>query len=336
MGNEVSSDEDVPETSAIDALSWKFVSTPHKFAHVAVSQFTVVCADVNGMVWMLNDKLLHSKTWIKLSGIGVGFVTEVAVRSSQRKFGSGILSEPDKIFALDEDGLLWAWNKQSWTSVKSEVTLQTGIVQALHFVHISLGSQYLWAVDRTSVLWRRSDSGVFGERWEQVREKVDCVAAGQDGSVFIVQDSNCIYSLHGSNWTSIDGFFEKLAVYDAKTILALNNLGEVYLRNEVVDAEQSSNWERVYHRTFRCVALGQHDYNHAWAINEKGEAWTYLSEEGSFQAAECAFDQEIIVEFEQKARLVEEEQARTRANNASFDVMTTEELKVAALYKKLT
>jgi hypothetical protein len=85
MGNESSTEEE-ENLTAIDCLSWKFVATPQKFVHVAVSQFTVVCVDVNGMVWMLHEHLLHSKSWIKLPG-----------------------NKEKKLFILFSFSLFWVW-----------------------------------------------------------------------------------------------------------------------------------------------------------------------------------------------------------------------------------
>jgi hypothetical protein len=114
MGNEISSDNDEDDNlpgeslTAIESFAWRFVSTPEKFAHVACSEYVVVCCDVNGMVWKLDDQLLHSKTWLKLPGtcllapfvlilleFDVGFVTQVAVRSNPSGDAvSGLLSSP--------------------------------------------------------------------------------------------------------------------------------------------------------------------------------------------------------------------------------------------------
>jgi hypothetical protein len=46
---------------------------------------------------------------------------------------------------------------------------------------------------------------IFGESWEKMKEKIDFVAAGQDDSVYVAQDTNCIFALRDSNWVSVDG-----------------------------------------------------------------------------------------------------------------------------------
>lgn len=123
---------------------------------------------------------------------------------------------------------LWKWSGTDW--------LPQGI-PGTRFTSDASGN--IWALDGEHNIWKSNGLNPYGAyQWERVSGQAKDIAAGGDGSVWIIgmgstSGGSNVYKRSGASWTKLDGGGSSLAAGDSGIPYLVNNANKIYIRRPV-------------------------------------------------------------------------------------------------------
>lgn len=123
---------------------------------------------------------------------------------------------------------LWKWSGTGWVPQGIPGTRFT-----------SDASGNVWALDASNNIWRSKGLNPFGAyQWERVAGQAKDIAAGGDGSVWIIgmgatSGGSNVYKWSGTSWTRLDGGGVGLAAGGNGVPYLVNNANRIYVRKPV-------------------------------------------------------------------------------------------------------
>lgn len=123
---------------------------------------------------------------------------------------------------------LWKWSGTDW--------LPQGI-PGIRFTSDASGN--VWALDSENNIWKSKGLNPYGAyQWERVSGQAKDIAAGGDGSVWIIGMGTTsggfnVYRWSGSSWTKLDGGGTSVAAGGNGVPYLVNNANKIYVRKPV-------------------------------------------------------------------------------------------------------
>jgi hypothetical protein len=142
-----------------------------------------------------------------------------------------------------DKSLFSVWNNEAYPSNGSTAWKWTGTdwqaqgIPGTRFTSDASGN--IWALDGEHNIWKSNGLNPYGAyQWERVSGQARDIAAGGDGSVWIIgmgstSGGSNVYKRSGASWTKLDGGGSSLAASDSGIPYLVNNDNKIYIRKPV-------------------------------------------------------------------------------------------------------